>query len=596
MPFIDSLDIANRALQHVGGNPILDVNEDSQNNLEVANAYDKVRRAELRRNVWRFAVRKAALRPVDDTTLQIVPALYDATRTYLLGEIVRDQNGQFWISEVANNFNQLPGGNNDAWESYFGPLSVSPFDATTSYLAGELVYIQNAQTNLFINSQALEKNGWFGTFLTVTPNATTAPDGSQTAEKLVDGVQTNQHNLSQTLGSVAIGTVYTLSVYAKAGERTILALTGFGEAYSFFDLVAGVVINPLANKNPTITSVGNGWFRCSVTITKSNTNGQFFFLLSTGYPTINYAGDGVSGLYLWGAQLDAGATLQPYNATPPGGAYSVYLSLTSGNSDQPNVGNSFDSTVTYGLNDVTRYAGIQWRSLIPLNIGNTPTDGPAAFDPTATYSTGQRVAGSDNYIYSSIGSGNKGYDPVTDGGAHWQNTNLLNAWSRTPTLPLSATSWRPISATLQNITTTYPVGFGPDIQSQARNIYRLPAGYLRMAPQYPKVPTAWLGGSSGRVQNDWDFDGDFIVTMQSDPIVLRFVADITKVLAMDDMFCEGLAARVAIAVAPRITQSEAKLGTIASAYQKFMSEARLVNAIEEGPDDPPDDEFITVRY
>jgi hypothetical protein len=63
-----SVDIANRALQHVGGKRIVTLADDSVNASAVSFCYDKLREAELRRNVWVFSIRKAALRPVDTNT------------------------------------------------------------------------------------------------------------------------------------------------------------------------------------------------------------------------------------------------------------------------------------------------------------------------------------------------------------------------------------------------------------------------------------------------------------------------------------------------------------------------------------------------
>ena len=142
MPFLDSLDIANRALQHCGQTQIVSPTEDSKNNLETAFAYDKVRRAELRRNDWRFAIRKAVLRAVDTGTMLLHPAAYDSTVTYQAGAIVADTNNQLWLSMAEGNINNTPGGNNEIWDMYFGPLTIEPYDTTgsTNYWTGELVY------------------------------------------------------------------------------------------------------------------------------------------------------------------------------------------------------------------------------------------------------------------------------------------------------------------------------------------------------------------------------------------------------------------------------------------------------------------------
>ncbi len=425
MPFIDSLDIANRALQHVGAVQISAPDEDSKNNKEVAFAYDKVRRAELRRNVWRFSIRKAALRPIETTTLLLSAPAYDSTKTYLPGAIVQDTNGQYWMSLKPDNINNSPGGNNDYWDAYFGPLTVSLYDDSTSYFTGELVYMAGADA----------------------------------------------------------------------------------------------------------------------------------------------------------------------------GSYQVYMSLKNGNADTPNVATAWDSATTYYSDQVVSHGGSQWRSLLPFNLGTTPAEGPLAYDSTATYAADDTVTGSDNFIYSSVAGSNTGNDPTTDGGIHWTNTNVANAWSNSPTLTVSAISWMPIgSLALRPLTMLYPIGSGPMSDTTSRNVYRLPAGFLREAPQDPKAgSTSFLGAPSGLIYDDWEFESNFIVTACSSPIVFRFVADVTTVSKMDDMFCEGLACRVAESVCEPITQSTAKLAAIASEYQKFMGEARTVNAVETGAEEPPEDDWVMVR-
>jgi hypothetical protein len=104
-----------------------------------------------------------------------------------------------------------------------------------------------------------------------------------------------------------------------------------------------------------------------------------------------------------------------------------------------------------------------------------------------------------------------------------------------------------------------------------------------------------LGGPTGNSYTDWQVENGYIVSSDVGPIRLRFVADVTDVSKMDAMFCEGLAARIGIEVAQPITQSDGRLQTIASMYKKFMDEARTINAIEAGYDDPPDDVYVSVR-
>ncbi len=142
----------------------------------------------------------------------------------------------------------------------------------------------------------------------------------------------------------------------------------------------------------------------------------------------------------------------------------------------------------------------------------------------------------------------------------------------------------------------YPLGAGPVNQTGTLNVYHLPNSYLRMAPQGPKEgSSSWLGAPSGLQYSDWDLEGDFLTTRDERLIVLRFVADVTQVTSFDPMFCEGLACRIGLEVCEPLTQSSDKLGNIGAQYKLFMGEARTVNAIELGPTEPPEDDYIVCR-
>ena len=185
---------------------------------------------------------------------------------------------------------------------------------------------------------------------------------------------------------------------------------------------------------------------------------------------------------------------------------------------------------------------------------------------------------------------------VSNVNAQWNNTGIPAAWSKTPTLYPSSTNWLPVFAGLAPMPILYPLGAGPVTDTQTKNVFRLPAGYLRKANQDPKAGSvSYLGAPSGASYSDWEIEGKFITSLESTAIVFRFGADVTDVTAMDDMFCEGLACRIAKEVCERLTQSTAKLGAISAAYKEVMGDARTVNAIEVGSEESPEDDWLTVR-
>lgn len=318
--FKTPIDIANRGLQHMGASRIVTFEDDNKTAAEVSFVYDKLRQAELRRNVWRFATRIAVLRPIDTTTKLLAPEAWDDATTYDAGAVV-SFSGEMWQTEVETT-GEEPGTTTAPWNIYFGPLTVTEFDTTLTYYVGEVIYYTDLHT---------------------------------------------------------------------------------------------------------------------------------------------------------------------------------YLSLLSANDELPG-------------------AGDQW-----LDLGLTA-------DVTAA------------------------------------------------------------------LTILWPVGSGPFNQSSSRNVFRLPNGWLREAPQDPKAGNiGYLGAPSGLTQNDWTYAGNYFTSRQTNLVVYRFVADITGVLNMDPMFCEGLAARIGLELCETITQSGEKLSNIGAQYKLFMSEARIVNGIETGPTEPPEDEYISCR-
>lgn len=172
-----------------------------------------------------------------------------------------------------------------------------------------------------------EFNQWGSNRLSVNANAILSPNGTTTADKLVeDSTANNTHRMSSAAISFYSGNTYTHSVYVKAGERTAIAIefhfqnsgSIWGNApRARFDVSTGK-IGDYNDCTPSITYAGNGWWRCSITATptSSGTNQPGYKLCTdTNNGDEVYDGDGSSGLYLWGAQVEKGSVATEYIAT-----------------------------------------------------------------------------------------------------------------------------------------------------------------------------------------------------------------------------------------------------------------------------------------
>ena len=197
------------------------------------------------------------------------------------------------------------------------PINAPRFDfnPTTGESLGLL--IEQSSTNLLTYSSDFSNAAWTKTNATVTTTADIAPDGTQTFNLLQETTATGLHAISETYTKAASAITYTQSVYFKAKERTysyIQVSDGSGNgAIVYFNLSTGVISTAVAGVgtaftglSATISLVGNNVYRCTLTST-SNTVTSFVaqFGSSTDGSTNSYTGNGYSGIYIWGAQLEA---------------------------------------------------------------------------------------------------------------------------------------------------------------------------------------------------------------------------------------------------------------------------------------------------
>lgn len=205
--------------------------------------------------------------------------------------------------------------------------------ATQATAASRPTY--RARYNLLTYSEQFNNAAWTkaGLNTTGTPpwvDVTTAPDGTNTADQLIELATLDQHVIYQNQTVVA-GT-YTFSVYAKStgGAQRWISMYPQGTgvvAYAIFDINAGAVTltGGAQYVSSSVSSVGNGWFRCSVTFTSGAVSVANVVYLSNASNTQApvYTGNGSSGAYIWGAQL-----LTAADVTATGNAYQRIAAAT----------------------------------------------------------------------------------------------------------------------------------------------------------------------------------------------------------------------------------------------------------------------------
>jgi hypothetical protein len=201
------------------------------------------------------------------------------------------------------------------------PVNVARFDhnPTTGESLGLLV--EEARTNLLVRSEEFDNAAWSKAQATISANQTTAPDGTSNADKLIGNATLDVHYAQQSFSGATNGIGYTSSVFAKASELTRLELlhsvgaTLYVQGYDLTNgtLLTRVTAGTTAATGGFIQAVGNGWYRCGITQTSDGTTGAVRCALRSANTV---AFDATSqGVFLWGAQLEAGAFPTSYIPT-----------------------------------------------------------------------------------------------------------------------------------------------------------------------------------------------------------------------------------------------------------------------------------------
>ena len=177
------------------------------------------------------------------------------------------------------------------------------------------------QTNFALYSQEFDNANWQKVGVSVSGgaiNATIAPDGTLTADALIEDATTGNHWTYHTPPSTVSAT-HTFSAYYKASGRSFVGLRMTVNpstiVYAWFNLATGAVGTVNAGLTATISAVGNGWYRCTITGLMTAATPIVAFLADADNSNTYTGTSGLVGAYIWGAQLVQGSVPGDYVAT-----------------------------------------------------------------------------------------------------------------------------------------------------------------------------------------------------------------------------------------------------------------------------------------
>jgi hypothetical protein len=201
-----------------------------------------------------------------------------------------------------------------------GPLALDYTPTTTAAVYGPrfdfdgsgVTSVEPIATNLLLYSQEFDNAAWVKSGSTITANTTAAPDGTTTADTLTGNGVLGAHSILQVQAASADGK--TFSVYLKAGTNNFAQIffDNTGVPFANFDLSTGSLGSTGSSVTATITSAGDGWYRCVVYTSSSLATNPRIGLVTSSTAARSESNTLSTDIYLWGAQVELSATATAY--------------------------------------------------------------------------------------------------------------------------------------------------------------------------------------------------------------------------------------------------------------------------------------------
>jgi hypothetical protein len=301
-----------------------------------------------------------------------------------------------------------------------GATTPSTVNATT--ITGQTARVNGTGSNILLQSNVFTNAAWTASAVTIaTTVATTDPFGGTSAYIVTENSATATHSYLQN-ASISANT-FVFSGYFKNASGTRWIMLSFNNATSFchFQPSTGD-IGASSNATGTSVAVGNGWYRFQIVFTAvASNNVPFEFRFKqTGSGASTYTGDGTSGFYIYGAQLEAGNSVGTYTNTTTTAVYGTPTLSFSGVSEIGLLSNGALYLQPAGT------GALQAQATTSTTAGGNARGGRAVDWQTERATAAQVASGLNSFVGGGYANYSNNYCGVTAGG-YANGSSYLNS-------------------------------------------------------------------------------------------------------------------------------------------------------------------------
>jgi hypothetical protein len=304
-------------------------------------------------------------------SLALIPSGYKASKVYSV--LPTDGSGDFDFTRSGNATRVNSDGLIELVSSNVPRLNYPLIDGVVNGCPSLLLEPQ--RINLLPYSEDFSNAEWIKGSVLTPISGFVSPKGDLSAFKLVEDSSNSIHRIYDII-PISNGVTYTQSIFAKKGERNFLQIMFGGKIdptdFANFDLENGVITSEVGDVSPKIEYYGNGWYKCSATATSTQTSTEAFYLtiVENGQSsrTQSYQGDGTSGIYIFGAQVEAGS--YPTSYIPTSGTTATRSAETCNNAGDVNTFNDSEGVLFAELKINANDGNFRFLSLSNGNSNN----------------------------------------------------------------------------------------------------------------------------------------------------------------------------------------------------------------------------------